>query len=106
MKTITTTVTKTIPEVGDIIYVPTQLFLSHGVDDFEGGKATVVYAEPSKHYTLADGTPRLEIKIKERPGHGYFWDILEPEQDKLKERFGDRWSYPDPDTHPDANRWD
>jgi hypothetical protein len=85
------------PYVGQKIYVPTSLYLSHGLDDFEGGIATITKIE--KDYNLMVG-------IKEQPGTLYNWKYLLEKQEELKKRFGKRKAHPDPDDRPEFNRWD
>lgn len=92
----------TVPKVGDTIYVPSAWYLSHGVDDFAGGKATVSKVVAENH----GQRERHMVVIKERPGHGYYWDVLEPKQDKLKAEYGDQVAHPNPDDSPESNRWD
>ncbi|MCU0771422.1 MAG: hypothetical protein MUE94_06585 [Verrucomicrobia bacterium] len=40
----------TTPKIGDIIYVETRCYLSHGRDDFAGGQATVTSAVEVKSH--------------------------------------------------------
>jgi hypothetical protein len=92
-----------VPKVGDVIYVPTALYLSHGADDFTGGKALVT----DVHCTYVNGGLEPVIEIRERPNRGYYWKTtIGEQQEKLAEEYGDNWSHPSPDMHPDANRWD
>lgn len=95
----------TVPKVGDTIYVPSAWYLSHGKDDFAGGKATVTKVDASR-YTDRDGEPIVYIRIKERPGTEYNWKTLEPQQEKLKVEYGDQVAHPDPDDSPESNQWD
>ena len=95
----------TVPKVGETIYVPSAWYLSHGKDDFAGGKATVTKVEVSR-YTDRDGEPIVCICIKERPGTEYNWKTLEPQQEKLKVEYGDQVAHPDPDDSPESNQWD
>lgn len=89
----------TLPSVGDDIYVPSQWYMSHGHDDFEGGLVRVTKVHFSSQWK------RWTIEVAERPGHGYFWDTLRNEQERLKAEYGDRRGHPDPDDHPDSNSW-
>lgn len=82
-----------IPKPGDIIYVRTSMYIDHGEDDFRGGKATVTEVTEG----ISAGVNVPFVSIKERPGYSYNWVMLSSEQEDLKERFGDRWSHPDPD---------
>jgi len=93
------------PHVGQKIYVSTSLYLSHGMDDFEGGIATISKIEKSKDLP-EDHCNYLMVGIKERPGTLYNWKLLLEEQEKLKKRFGKNLAHPDPDNRPEFNMWD
>jgi hypothetical protein len=84
---------KEIPKVGDVIYVQTSLYLSHGEDDFQGGKAKIIKVEDG----ISGGHPAIYISINTRPGYSYNWQFLEEEQERLRKEFGNEWSHPDPD---------
>lgn len=88
-----------VPKVGDTIYVPTALYLSHGRDDFHGGKATV--SKVTSGISAGEEVPF--ISVKERPRTSYNWEFLAEKQADLKARFGDTLSYPDPDYDPQSN---
>lgn len=90
-----------IPKVGQEIYVPSQLYMSRGKDDFAGGKATIA----SVKETINGGEPDYLIAIKERPGHGYYWRFLETKQEEHKKNYGDQIAHPDPDNRPEFNCW-
>lgn len=90
------------PEVGETIYVPTALYLNHGVDDFHGGKARVIEVKEG----ISGGEKIPFIRIAERPSTQYNWPYLKEKQTAFKAEFGDCQAYPDPDDHPDSNRWD
>lgn len=89
---------KTLPKVGQDIYVDTQLYLSHGRDDFTGGLAQVA-SVTEEYWPKATAV----VHIVERPGHGYFWHLLEAQQEDLQKQFGNRRSYPDPDNSHEFN---
>lgn len=94
-----------VPKIGDKIYVPSQWFMSHGVDDFSGGVATVKHIEITKNV----GRDVHVVSIEERPGYGYYWENsigTEGKQEELKKEYGSQIAKPDPDDHPDSNRWD
>lgn len=92
-----------LPNVGDEIYVPTELYLSHGMDDFCGGLARVTAVKEG----ISGGKTVHFIQIAERPGSSYNWEqYLVLEQEKLKARFGKSRAHPDPDDRPEFNRWD
>lgn len=87
-----------VPEVGDWIYVPSAFYLSHGIDDFVGGKALVVDVrnKHNKHW----------IVVNERRTCEYAWEgYLADAQDKLRERFDEKHAYKDPDYSPEFNEW-
>jgi len=89
---------KTEPYVGQKIYVETALYLGHGLDDFEGGLATISQVTDEKYY--------IGVKIKERPGTTYNWKYLLEGQEEWKKRFGKNKAHPIPDDRPEFNRWD
>ncbi|MBZ5525431.1 MAG: hypothetical protein LAP21_24670 [Acidobacteriia bacterium] len=93
-----------IPDLrpGDVIYVETSLYVSHGVDDFRGGLGEVVEFGPS----LSAGIPVPFVTVAQDPDTWSNWNLLAAEQKKLREQFGKKWSHPDPDLRPEFNRWD
>ncbi|MBV8369494.1 MAG: signal peptidase II [Candidatus Eremiobacteraeota bacterium] len=88
-----------IPSPGDEIYVDTSLYLSHGVDDVRGGRATVVRVETE---TLG-GRPVPFVAVAEHPGSLYNWEHLAEKQTELAARFGEARARPDPDMRPQFN---
>jgi hypothetical protein len=82
-----------LPKVGDVIYVDSELHVWHGADDFRGGKATVLEVDAQGGW----------IQIKERPGDQYNWTFLSQQQSKLAAKFGDTWAHSDPDFRPEFN---
>ena len=88
-----------VPKPGDVIYVDTDLYVWHGVDDFRGGKATVSVV----HIEGTPANPFAVVEVAENPGTFYTWTLLEPKQDELKSKFGDSWAHPDPDYRPEFN---
>lgn len=90
------------PKIGDKIYVPTSLYLSHGRDDFQGGICTVSKVKNE----LSAGESCAFVSVVERPEYSYNWSqYLAGMQDELRERYGDQVGHPDPDYHPSANEW-
>ena len=75
-----------IPELrkGDIIYVDTDLYLSHGVDDFRGGLAEV--ADFGTQTSAARPTPF--VKVVQLMDTWHNWQILAEQQRKLRAEFG------------------
>ena len=90
-------------EIGDIVYISSSFYLSHGIDDFVGGKATVdgVYEE------MSGGEITTFITVEENARTSYNWgQLLSKEQKALAERFGNNWAHPQPDHRPEFNRRD
>ena len=87
------------PSIGDDIYVPTSLYLGHGRDDFQGGLCRVKQTGTR----ISAGEPTLFVEVEERPGSWMNWPWLAGEQEKLREQFGDRRGYADPDNDPRFN---
>jgi hypothetical protein len=88
-----------IPEVGDVIYLPSEHYLSHGVDDLHGGKATVTSVEEQSY----GGHAMLFVRTAVKPDTLTSWRYLEEMQAELAERFGDTAAHPDPDDRPEFN---
>ncbi|HEX3466588.1 MAG TPA: hypothetical protein VHT05_00650 [Candidatus Elarobacter sp.] len=87
------------PKPGDVIYVDTDLYVSHGADDFRGGKATVVAVQPGR----SKSTPVAFVEVEQNPGCLYNWEMLAEKQAELAAQFGDAWAHPDPDYRPEFN---
>lgn len=92
-----------MPELrqGDVIYVDTELYISHGRDDFRGGLAEVVEVKPD----ISGGKPAPFVRVAQEPDTWHNWLMLAEEQKKLREEFGKRWAHPDPDWRPEFNEW-
>ena len=86
-------------KIGDTVYIPTSLHLGRGRDDVVGGLATVTKIEDSK----SAGKMVLFITVSENPTVRYNWRILSERQEELKERFGIRRAYLDPDNREEFN---
>jgi len=91
-----------VPKPGDVVYVDTDLFLSHGADDFRGGKATVSAVEVQ----ISNGSPMPFIEVAQNPGTWYNWAMLADKQAALAAEFGDTWAHPEPDLRPEFNRFE
>lgn len=94
-----------LPKIGEKIYVPTSLYLSHGLDDFAGGIATISGIHTSD-FLPPDHINYYMVSINDRPDTRYNWRCLLEDQDKLKERYKDEIAHPDPDDRPEFNMWD
>lgn len=93
-----------VPELrpGDVIYVETELYLGHGVDDFRGGLAEVSEMQEGK----SKGQPVLYIRVVQQPDTLHNWHSLAAQQKKLRADQGKNWAHPDPDHRPEFNKWD
>lgn len=87
------------PGVGEVIYLPSALYLSHGRDDFQGGLCTVSAVRPG----ISGGELTTFINVRERPRHSYNWFFLAPEQEKLRAQYGDQVGHVDPDYRAEFN---
>jgi hypothetical protein len=92
-----------VPELrpGDVIYVETELYLGHGVDDFRGGLAEVSETQEGK----SKGRPVLYIRVVQQPDTLHNWHYLTGEQKKLRAGHRKNWAHPDPDHRPEFNKW-
>lgn len=86
---------------GDIIYVDTSLYLSHGVDDFRGGLAEVAEFGTQK----SAGKPTPFVKVVQLIDTWQNWQMLAADQRKLRAEFGRAWAHPDPDHRLEFNQW-
>lgn len=86
-----------IPKVGDIIYLETELHLSHGIDDIIGGKARVVKVEKRIGFTW--------VTTEQNPYIAYAWEPLQKHQKSLKNKFTDQWAKMEPNYRPEFNEW-
>ena len=85
-----------VPKVGDFIYLPTELYLSHGEDDFHGGLCEV------EEVKSGNGSVHWVV-VKEKSGQ-YSWEgYLEPMQEELRSEFGSEKGHADPDYRPEFN---
>lgn len=90
-----------VPKVGQDIYVPAELYISHGQDDIQGGLAEVI-SVVSKTY--GNRKKVHGIKVKEVPNKTYFWEnYLAENQEKWAKRFGMQRAKPDPDELSEFN---
>ena len=88
------------PAVGDKIYVPTFLHLTHGVDDFAGGVCIVAGLREE----VIKGQPVTFVNIAEDPASWINWDTyLAPQQEQLRKEYGERAGRLKPDYRPEFN---
>ena len=89
-----------VPKVGDKVYVPTSLYLTHGCDDFRGGVCTVSGVREGFDGRGGD----VYISVEEDPGTWHnCGTYLEPQQEKFKAQYGDQKGHADPDYRPEFN---
>ncbi len=84
---------------GDVIYLDTELYISHGRDDFRGGLAEVVEVKPD----ISAGKSTPFVRVAQEPDTWHNWRILAEMQKKLRAEFGKHWAHPDPDWRPEFN---
>jgi hypothetical protein len=92
-----------VPELrpGDVVYVDTELYLSHGRDDFRGGLGEVV--EYGMDTSAGRATPF--VRVAQEPDTWHNWRELASLQKKLRAEFGGEWAHPDPDYRAEFNEW-
>ena len=90
-----------VPElrVGDVIYLESERYISHGCDDFQGGLAEVNEIRHSD----SQGRPRMMVCVAQQPGGFHDWKRLAAEQKDLRRAYGTNWAHPDPDLRPEHN---
>jgi hypothetical protein len=84
-----------LPEVGQEIYIPTSIYLSHGVDDFRGGLCRIM----AIHELLG----RAFVEVEEDPGTYHSWPYLVERQEEWRARYGAERGRRDPDLRPEFN---
>jgi hypothetical protein len=88
------------PNVGDKIYVEGTIYLTHEVDDFQGGACTIKTVESH----IEKGNEVSSVEIEEDPGTWYTWTgYLEPRQDEWKKIYSEQKGGPKPDLRPEFN---
>jgi len=88
------------PRVGDVIYVPDELYLEHGRDDRRGGRARVQGVSVRK----SAGRPCCFVEVEEDPGTLHNWSsFLGPLQDELAELHGAERTRAAPDERREFN---
>jgi hypothetical protein len=88
------------PKVGDKIYIEGMIYLTHGVDDFQGGICTVKAVDSQGK----EGEESSSVEVEEDPGTWYRWTgYLEPRQEEWKKIYGEQKAGPKPDFRPEFN---
>jgi hypothetical protein len=90
-----------VPELrkDDVIYVDTELYISHGRDDFRGGLAQVFECRMD----ISAGKPTSFVRVAQQMDTWHNWRELAGIQKKLRAEFGKSWAHPDPDDRPEFN---
>ena len=83
----------------DVIYVDTELYLSHGRDDFRGGLAQVF----EYRMNVSKGRPVPFVRVAQQMDTWHNWRELAQMQKKLRAEFGKNWAHPDPDGRAEFN---
>jgi hypothetical protein len=82
------------PNVGDVIYVPTNLYIDHGEDDIAGGLAMVTRVDTR----MSGGDNECVFVEIAQTSHSYNWkQFLFPDQEEMMKRYKDEIARPDPD---------
>jgi len=90
-----------VPElrIGDVIYVETERYISHGCDDFLGGLAEV----SEFRHEMSRGHLTPYVRVAQHPRVLYSWKHLAEKQKNLRLQHGTQWACPDPDLRPEFN---
>lgn len=89
-------------KTGDKMYVHSSISLSHGIDDFAGGIATVEKIILSDHLPT-DHFNYVMVKFEENPRSQYNYRSLLEKQKELKATYGDQIAHSDPDDRLEFN---
>jgi hypothetical protein len=84
---------------GDVIYLESARYISHGCDDFCGGLAEVSEVSQAKR----KGQQVLLVRVIQQPDGMYEWNTLAAAQPKLRRQHGTNWAHPYPDDRPEFN---
>lgn len=84
-----------VPRVGDLIYVDTSLYVTHGADDFIGGLCEV--ASVKEEWGI------IWVSVKEDAETLHGWAELYKMQEQLKSEFGNKRGYKRPDYRREFN---
>jgi hypothetical protein len=93
-----------IPVVGQDVVVGSSYYLSHGVDDFDGGLCQIT--EIIKDPECPNSFNRLFVRVAERPSSQYNWYALMEREAENRKHYGGRRGKSNPDYTPEFNRWD
>ena len=91
------------PEIGQKIYIPTELYVGHGEDDIKGGIATIQHFK--EDLKCPNEYNRIFVKVKEINGPCWNWYYLLEHQEEWKKEYGDQIAHEDPDYTDYGERW-
>ncbi len=89
------------PKIGDKLYVPTLMSLSHGQDDIIGGLATIKKVKIYENYFEHN---RVFIEFYEIC-KVLNWNYIKENQEKWSEEYNGKTARNDPDYHDYGYRW-
>ena len=90
-----------VPRIGEQVYIPSNLYLSHGVDDYEGGLTTVTEVDIGRPH---DGFVWIGVEFRESGSTR--WDVLKASQEQLAQEFGTKAPKATPDYRAEFNKFD
>lgn len=97
---------QTLPSLGKDFYLGTELYMSHGIDDFDGGLCRIINIinEEIKH-PKNERPPinMLYVEFEERPGFKYNWNYIIKNQEEWRKAYGKRRGRPIPDYRREFN---
>lgn len=94
-----------IPKVGQKIYVPGELYLYRGEDDFAGGVATISKVKYNEKLET-DNNNSVFVGIEGRPSTMYNWKFLYEKQGELKKQYKNQIAHANPDYREEFNQPD
>jgi len=87
------------PEVGEEIYIPTALYLTHGVDDFLGGLCRIIRVKVG----ISAGKKTYFIEVEEDPDNLHNWRYILENQERWRREYKDRGGRKNPDLRREFN---
>lgn len=81
---------------GDQMYIPTQLYISRGSDDIQGGKATITKLDINDKLGK-DHTNGVFVQFEGFPGRSWNYKLLLDKQEEYAKEYKDQVAKPDPD---------
>ena len=87
-----------LPKVGDKVYIPSEIYVSHGADDIRGGLTAIAKVEVS-----GPNNKNVWIVTEFDSVTRYAWPALKDQQAELQKEFGDAAPGAKPDLRPEFN---